>query len=94
VAEEGPPAGSSLAVSLTLAGRAGALPWMFPLVVGRLLLVASSPAVGMETCLEVSSPMAANRVEEGLVAGLGLLPVMEATGQVLQQDQCRALLPG
>jgi len=84
---------SSLAASPTLAGH-GALPWMFPLVVGKLLQVASNPEAGMETCLEVSSPMAANRVEEGLVAGLGLLPVMEATGQVLQQDQCRALLPG
>jgi len=94
VAEEGPPAGSSLAVSLTLAGRAGALPWMFPLVVGRLLLVASSPAVGMETCLEVSSPMAARHVVEGPVAGLGLHPVVEASGQDLQQDQCLASLPG
>lgn len=51
---------------------------MFPLVVGRLLLVASSLVVGMETCLEVSNPMAASHVEEGLVAGLGLHPVAEA----------------
>lgn len=75
----------------TLAGHAEVPPLMFPLVVGRgWLLAASSPAVGMETCLEVSSPRVASHVVEGLVAGPALRPVAEASDRgLLLRGRCR-----
>lgn len=67
---------------------------MFHLAVGKLLLVASSPAVGMETCLEVSGPMAASHAAEGPVPGLGLHPEVETALPDLQRAPSRAPLLG